>query len=60
MSLPNVNDLKGLAFALNGEPFVQVPASASVNTKALCCALNGEPFIGASWPSSTGNFFFFF
>ena len=44
MSLPSRNNLFGMGFSFNGEPFVQVVSKSGITSDGLNYSYLGEPF----------------
>jgi hypothetical protein len=55
MSLPASSDLYTLAYAFQGQPFVNVVGNATVDTTTLAYAHIGSPFVGIGGSGTGGG-----
>jgi hypothetical protein len=60
VALPTSSDLKNFSYASQGQPFVDIPAKASIALANMGYAFQGQPFVRNPGPSvNTTNFFQF-
>lgn len=53
MPLPTPLELAGLDYAFQGQPFAEVPATATITLRTLDYAFQGEPFARNEWPEAS-------
>jgi len=55
MALPTPDDLKGMDYAYQGEPFVRLPAKTGLTLEAMDYAYQAEPFVVQLDASAVGT-----
>ena len=54
MALPNSDNLKTMDFAWRGQPFVEMPAKAAIDTKTMDYVWRGSPFVRNEYVAGGG------